>query len=175
MNKNKKTLYLTQAAIIAALYAGLTYAQELLLPGTTSFAIQFRLSEALTMLCVFTPAAIPGVALGCLISNLKNISALPLDMIFGTAATLVSGIFMYLLRNVRIKGKPIFSALMPAIFNGVIIGFEIEFFFIEGSFHFESFLFQALCVAVGELAVVLSLGLIMTSALEKYTKKHNIF
>lgn len=175
MNRNKKTLFLTQAAIIAALYAGLTYAQEMLIPGTTSMAIQFRLSEALTMLCVFTPSAIFGTALGCLMSNIMNVSALPIDVLLGTAATLLSGVFMYLLRNVKIKGKPILSALMPAIFNGVIIGLEIEIFFIEGAFHFKSFLFQAMCVAVGELAVVLSLGLLLTTALEKYTKNKSLF
>lgn len=59
MSKNKNALYLAQAAVIAALYTVLTYAQELFLPGTTSMAVQFRFSEALTMLALFTPAAIP--------------------------------------------------------------------------------------------------------------------
>ena len=65
-----KTRYLTQAAIIAALYAVLTHMQNLLLPGTTSWAIQMRISEAMTVLAFFTPAAIPGLSLGCLVCNL---------------------------------------------------------------------------------------------------------
>ena len=65
-----KTRYLTQAAIIAALYAVLTHMQNLLLPGTTSWAIQMRISEAMTVLAFFTPAAIPGLSLGCLVFNL---------------------------------------------------------------------------------------------------------
>lgn len=83
---NKKVLFIVQTAIIAALYAALTYAQNFLLPGTTSAAVQFRVSEALNVLALFTPAAIPGLTLGCVLSNLYNIgSGLPLDMIFGSA------------------------------------------------------------------------------------------
>ena len=80
---NKKVLFVVQTAIIAALYAALTYAQNFLLPGTTSAAVQFRVSEALNVLALFTPAAIPGLTLGCVLSNIYNIgSGLPLDMIF---------------------------------------------------------------------------------------------
>ncbi len=87
--KNKKVLFIAQTAGIAAMYAALTYAQNLLLPGTTSAAVQFRVSEALNVLALFTPAAIPGLTLGCVLSNLVNIGAgLPLDMIFGSLATL---------------------------------------------------------------------------------------
>ena len=86
---NKKVLFVVQTAIIAALYAALTYAQNFLLPGTTSAAVQFRVSEALNVLALFTPAAIPGLTLGCVLSNIYNIgSGLPLDMIFGSLATL---------------------------------------------------------------------------------------
>ena len=74
-----KTRYLTQAAIIAALYAVLTHVQNLLLPGTTTWAIQMRISEAMTVLAFFTPAAIPGLSLGCLVFNLTYAGTLPLD------------------------------------------------------------------------------------------------
>jgi len=167
MKMNKKVLFLVQAALIAALYVVLTYAQEMLLPGTTSMAIQFRASEALTMLAVFTPAAIPGLTVGCVLANLINVNALPVDMIMGSAATLLAALCMYLLRKVCVKGLPLVSALMPAIFNGVIIGLEIEIFFIEGPFHFTSFLIQAGCVALGELAVCFTLGLLLTYAIKK--------
>ncbi|MGN1419858.1 MAG: QueT transporter family protein [Acutalibacteraceae bacterium] len=167
MKNNKKALFIVQAAVIAALYAALTYAQNLLLPGTTSMAVQFRVSEALTMLAVFTPAAIPGLTLGCVVANLINLSALPVDFIMGSAATLLAAISMYLLRKVCIKGVPLLAAFMPAIFNGVIIGLEIEIFFIEGPFHFTSFLVQAGCVALGELGVCLTLGLLLTAAIKR--------
>ena len=71
--KNKKVLFIAQTAGIAAMYAALTYAQNLLLPGTTSAAVQFRVSEALNVLALFTPAAIPGLTLGCVLSNLSLI------------------------------------------------------------------------------------------------------
>lgn len=97
--KNKKVLFIAQTAGIAAMYAALTYAQNLLLPGTTSAAVQFRVSEALNVLALFTPAAIPGLTLGCVLSNLVNIGAgLPLDMIFGSLATLGATGCMYALR-----------------------------------------------------------------------------
>ena len=99
-----KVLFVVQTAIIAALYAALTYAQNFLLPGTTSAAVQFRVSEALNVLALFTPAAIPGLTLGCVLSNIYNIgSGLPLDMIFGSLATLGATTAMYLLRNVNRK------------------------------------------------------------------------
>ena len=94
--KNKKVLFIVQTAVIAAMYAALTYAQNLLLPGTTSAAVQFRVSEALNVLALFTPAAIPGLTLGCMLSNIYNIgSGLPLDLIFGSLATLGSSVCMY--------------------------------------------------------------------------------
>lgn len=167
MKKNKKVLFIVQAAVIAALYAALTYAQNALLPGTTSMAVQFRVSEALTMLAVFTPAAIPGLTLGCVVSNLWNVSALPVDFIMGSIASLLAAVSMYALRKVCVKGVPLLAALMPAIFNGIIIGLEIEIFFIEGPFHFSSFLIQGGLVALGELGVCLTLGLLLTAAIKR--------
>lgn len=156
---NKKTLFIAQTAIIAAMYAVLTYAQNLILPGTTSMAVQFRVSEALNVLALFTPAAIPGLTIGCVLSNLYNIgSGLPLDMIFGSLATLGSGVCMYTLRNVKIKSYPALAMLMPAIWNGVVVGWEIEYFFIEGDFEWIGFLTQGGLVALGEVAVMLTLG-----------------
>ena len=73
MKLQRKNALIAQTAIIAAMYAALTYAQNLLIPGTTSMAVQFRVSEALNVLALFTPAAIPGLTLGCIISNLYNI------------------------------------------------------------------------------------------------------
>ncbi len=160
--KNKKVTYITQAAIIAALYAVLTVSQGSLFPGSTTAAVQFRVSEVLNILALFTPAAIPGLTIGCIISNMQSIGqGLPLDMIFGSLATLGSSLCMYMLRNVKVKTYPLPAMLMPAIWNGVIVGWEIEQFFIDGPFHFGDFLLQGGLVALGELGVMLVLGTIL--------------
>ena len=155
-NKNR---FIAATALIAALYAALTYAQNLLLPGTATMAVQFRVSEILNVLALFTPAAIPGLTLGCIIANIYSVgSGLPLDMIFGSIATLGATTCMWLLKNAKIRKFPLFAMLMPAIWNGVIIGWEIEHFFIDGPFEWTGFLIQGGCVALGELGVMLTLG-----------------
>ncbi len=173
MNIRKKNHRLAVGAVIAALYVALTYTQEAIFPNSTSMAVQFRLSEALTMLCVFTPAAIPGLTIGCLFANIISVSALPVDMIMGTLASFLACLCIYKTRSITFKGVPYLSALMPAIFNGIIIGLEIEIFFIEGPFNFLSFLTQAGFVALGELVVCLTLGLALYKALKnKYFEKY---
>ena len=163
MSKSKSPAFkVALAAIIAAMYAALTYAQGILLPGTTTAAIQFRASEALCVLALFTPAAIPGLTIGCVIANIYSIGqGLPLDMIFGSVASLLAALFMYLLRNVKIRNYPFPAMLMPALFNGIIVGWEIEFFFVEGPFHFSDFIIQGGYVAIGELAVMFTLGTLL--------------
>ena len=159
MSIKKKNAFIAQTAIIGAMYAALTYAQNLILPGTTTMAVQFRASEALNVLALFTPAAIPGLTLGCVISNIASIGqGLPLDMIFGSLATFGSAICMYALKNVKLGKYPLLAMLMPAVWNGVIIGWEIEHFFIEGDFEFVGFLTQGGLVALGELGVMAVLG-----------------
>lgn len=176
MLKNKGTLFLVQAAVIAALYATLTYAQSFLLPGSVTMAVQFRVSEVLTMLALFTPAAIPGLTVGCVLANITSLSALgPYDMIFGSLASLLAALAIYALRNVRIKSIPVLSLLMPAVFNGIIIGLEIEIFFVEGGFHLADFLFQGGCVALGELGVCVVLGIPFIKAIEKSKLDKRLF
>lgn len=156
--KNKTTIFIVKAAIIAALYAMLTIAQNMLLPNSASAAVQFRVAEALTVLAVFTPAAIPGLTVGCVIANISSLALLgPLDMIFGSLASLLAALLMYALRNVRLFKLPILAALMPALMNGLIVGFEIEFFFVKAGF--ADFLLQGGLVALGELVVLAVLGL----------------
>ena len=153
--KRKSTRYLAEGAVIGAFYAVLTIA----LAPISFGVVQFRVSEALTILPLFTPAAIPGLTLGCVISNIASIGqGLPLDMIFGSLATLGSAICMYALRNVKLGKYPLLAMLMPAVWNGVIIGWEIEHFFIEGDFEFVGFLTQGGLVALGELGVMAVLG-----------------
>lgn len=86
--KKGTLLYLAQAGMIAAIYAALTYLAMAL--NLAYGSIQFRFSEALTILPIFTPAAVPGLAIGCLIGNLA--SPYPLDLVFGTAASLIAAL-----------------------------------------------------------------------------------
>jgi uncharacterized membrane protein len=130
----------------------LTYLQNFLLPGSATWAIQFRASEALCVLALFTPAAIPGLSIGCLLFNLSYAGALPLDVVVGTGATLLSVSTMYLLRRVTVKGYPLPAMLMPALFNSLLVGWELSVYIGGG------FLINALYVAIGELAVLLTLG-----------------
>ena len=157
----KSTRYLTQAAIITALYAVLTHLQNLLLPGSATWAIQMRLSEALCVLALFTPAAVPGLTLGCLIFNITYAAALPLDFVLGSAATLLAAEGMWLTRKVTIHGYPLLAMLMPAIANAILVGWELTVY-IGGGFGLN-----ALYVALGEIAVLLVPGTILYYALKK--------
>lgn len=167
--KSRSALFLVQAGMIAALYATVTILQNLLLPGSASMAVQFRLAETLTVLAVYTRAAIPGLAVGCAVANISSIAALgPFDLIFGSLASLLAAVLMYCLRSVRWLGLPVLAALMPALVNGVIVGFEIDFFFVNRfQFVFGDFLLQGGCVALGELAVLLVLGLPLCKVIER--------
>lgn len=175
--RNKRLLYLTQGAVIAALYAALTVGQNIIFPGTASMAVQFRVAELLTVLAIYTPAAIPGLTIGCILANISSVTAGLgfYDMVFGSFASLLAVTAMYLLRNVRIKNIPFLALLMPAIFNGLIVGFEIDFFFIGNlSFNFADFLVQGGFVALGELGVLLILGLPFCVLLNKKGDKMGI-
>ncbi len=144
---------LTHAAILAALYVVLTHLQNFLLPGTTSLAIQFRLSEALCVFALFTPSAIWGLSIGCFIYNISYFGALPLDFFIGTAATALATMAMYQFRNVRLLKKlPLISLLMPALCNALLVGWELSVY-LGGAFFLN-----AAYVAIGEAAVLLSLG-----------------
>ena len=155
--KKKTTLYIVQGAVIAALYAALTIGQNLLLPGSASMAVQFRVAEVLTILAFYTPAAIPGVTLGCFIANIGSFNAL--DMIFGTAATLIAAILTYYLRNIKFKGLPLLAMLPPVIINAVVIGLEIAFFFLPEGFTVWGFVISGLEVGLGELIVCYAFGI----------------
>ena len=158
---NSKTRYLTHAAIIAALYAVLTHMQNLLLPGSATWAIQMRMSEALCVLAFFTPAAIPGLTLGCLVFNLTFAAALPLDFVIGSAATFLAALGMWKTRRVTIKGIPLLGLLLPALVNAVLVGWELTVYIGGG------FLLNAVYVAIGEAVVLLTLGSALYYAIKK--------
>ena len=157
MRKNIR--YLAHGAIIAALYAVLTHFQNILLPGSATWAIQMRMSEALCVLAFFTPAAIPGLSVGCLLFNLSFAAALPLDFLLGTLATYLAAQIMWLTRNVKVKGYPLFGMLMPALTNALLVGWELSVYIGGG------FCINALYVAIGEAAVLLIPGTVLYYAM----------
>lgn len=165
----KSTHYLTQAAIIAALYAVLTHMQNLLLPGSATWMIQMRMSEALCILAFFTPAAVPGLSLGCLLFNLTFAETLPLDWLVGTLATFLAAEAMWLTRNIKIGSLPFLGLLMPALTNAVLVGWELAVY-IGGGFFINAFY-----VALGELAVLLVLGTILYYALRSRNLSERLF
>ena len=148
----RKSRFLAHGALIAALYVALTYLQNTLLPGSASWAIQFRASEALCVLALFTPAAIPGLTVGCFLFNISFAGALPLDFFVGSLASLLAAAGMYALRNVKIKSYPLLAMLLPATTNAYLVGWELSVYIGGG------FWLNALYVAIGEAAVLLTLG-----------------
>jgi len=144
--------FLAHSAIIAALYAVLCYLQNLLIPGSASWAIQMRAAEALSVLAFFTPAAIPGLGIGCFLFNLSFAGALPLDFLVGTLASVLAAGAMYLTRNIKVRKLPVLGLMMPGIFNALLVGWELTVYIGGG------FWLNALYVALGEWIVLLTLG-----------------
>ncbi len=169
MNK-KKTVFVVLAAVIAAIYAGLTYVSAVV--GIAYGSIQFRFSEALTILPALTPAAIPGLTIGCLISNFTSPYGI-VDIICGTFATFSAAILSYLTRKIKFKDLPLLSALFPVITNSVIVGLEITLLMPEG-FKLTAFLISACQICLGEAVTVFGLGLPLYKALRK-TKADRFF
>jgi len=157
---HRKNRDLARSALIAALYVVLTHGQNIILPNSTSMAIQFRASEALCVLAFFTPAAIPGLTIGCVLFNLTNAAALPLDAAVGGLATLIAVWAMWKTRRISVKGYPVLGFLLPALTNAVLVGWELTVYIGVG------FWINALYVAIGEAAVLLSLGSALYYALK---------
>ncbi len=164
-----KTRYITHAAIIAALYAVLTHLQNIILPGSATWMIQMRVSEALCIFAFFTPAAIPGLSLGCLLFNLTFANTLPLDWVVGTLATLIAAVAMWYMKGIKIFNLPILGLLMPAVTNAILVGWELSVYIGGG------FLINAFYVALGELAVLLVLGSLLYTAIVKRGLDEKLF
>ena len=158
---NQKTKHLVRAAIIAALYAALTHMQNILLPGSATWAIQCRVSEALCVLAFFTPASIPGLTIGCLVFNLTFAASLPLDWLVGSMATFMAAYGMWATRNIRILGYPLLGMIMPSLFNALLVGWELQLYFGGG------FWINAAYVALGELIVMAAFGTALLQVLKK--------
>lgn len=154
--------------MIAAIYAAATYLSAVF--GIAYGNIQFRFSEALTILSVFTPAAVPGLTIGCILGNITSPFGV-WDIIFGSLATLLAAISARALRNIKIKGFPFFSLLMPVVFNALIVGAELTFLLPAQTPSLALFAISALEVGAGELAVCLAGGIPLFYGI----RKTNIF
>jgi len=154
--RNKKVLFVAQAALIAAIYVVLTYFISAF--QLASGAIQIRISEALTILPYFTPAAIPGLAIGCFLSNMLT-GCLPMDVLCGSLATLIGAVGSYLVRKYRWM-----VPLPPIVANTVIVPYVLAYVYgAEGSIPFFM-----VTVGVGEIISCYVLGSILMNALLPY-------
>ena len=165
---------LVQAAIIAAIYVVLTLLANAL--GLANYVIQVRFSEALTILPFFTPAAIPGLFVGCILSNILT-GCLPLDVVFGSLATLIGALGTYAIGRMsrkavdaasqpqrRFSVYKVFSPLPPIISNTLIVPYVLSYVYqFEGSIPYFM-----LTVGAGEVISCGILGLILLFSLDRY-------
>ena len=158
--KHQSVLFLAQGAMIAAIYVVLT----LVFAPFSYGEVQVRISEALTILPLFTPAAIPGLFVGCLISNILGGCVLP-DNIFGSLATLIGAVGTYMLR----RQNKFLAPLPPIIANVLIVPFVLRYAYQVPL----PIPFMMLTVGIGEVISCGVLGMVLHTALNKY--RHTIF
>lgn len=153
--KKSNAAFLSQAAMIAAVYVVLTYVF-----APFSFGeIQVRIAEALTILPLFTPAAVPGLFIGCLIGNILGGAILP-DIVFGSIATLIGAAGTYLLRN----NLPVLAPLPPILINTTVVPLVLRF----GYSVTLPIPFLMLTVGIGEILSCGVLGMILYAVLRRY-------
>lgn len=152
----ERTLYLTRAALIAALYVILTFLSQLF--GLASGVIQFRLSEALTIMPLIYKEAIPGLWIGCVLSNILTGCAM-WDVVFGSLATLIGALGTYYIG----RKKPILGPVFPILSNMIIVPFVLQMVYGAS----ESYFFLLATVGLGEVVCCGILG----SGLYKAYKK----
>lgn len=167
--KSNRTMLLVQAAMIAALYVVLTYIANAM--GLASSAIQIRFSEALTILPYFTSAAIPGLFVGCFLSNILTGCAIP-DIIFGSIATLIGALFTGRLRKQRMSGSashPYVSKWLapvpPILANTLIVPFVLLY-----AYGIRPLWLSFITVGIGEIISCGVLGMLLLIVLEKYRR-----
>lgn len=153
---DKKTRYLTHGALIAAMYVALTFVASLM--GLASGVVQVRLSEALTILPLFTPAAVPGLFIGCILANLLTGCA-AWDVVFGALATLLGALGTYYLGRKNKYLAPVF----PIVSNAAIVPFVLQYVYGAP----ESWIFLFITVGIGEVISCGVLGLALHRVLSK--------
>lgn len=170
-----KTRKMTRIAMIAGLYAAITFAAFFMSFGV----IQYRLSEMLTILPAFTPLAIPGLSLGCALANLVGffIGINPagwIDAIFGTLATLIAACLTWQIGKRSKKWlRYVFAPLPPVLINALIVGLEITF--MMGPFNWSIFAVNAVTVGIGQAVVCYVLGIPLMLALERRDLHKKLF
>ncbi len=161
--KNKKAFSLVLSALIAAMYVALTYFSNAF--GLAYGEVQFRLSEVLMLFAAYTPAAIPGLTIGCFLGNLGSPFG-AVDIVCGTAATFLASVCIYALRKVTVRKFPVLFPVFTTLFNAVIVGAEIAYFAPEG-FTLYAMLIAGAFVGIGELVVTIVLGVPLNLAITK--------
>lgn len=156
--KNKNVTFLTQAAMIAAVYVVLTFVFAPISFG----GVQIRIAEALTILPIFTPAAVPGLFVGCLIGNITG-GAILTDILFGSLATLIGAVGTYQMR----KSPRLVAVLPPILANTVIVPFILRYAY--GVVLPIPVLM--LTVGIGEIISCGVLGISLASVLKKYSSR----
>ena len=156
--RDKKVLFMAQAAMIAALYVALTYVF-----APISFSeVQVRIAEALTILPVFTPTAIPGLFIGCLLGNIMGGALVP-DILLGSLATLIGAFFTWKLR----KANPFLAPVPPIVANTLIVPFVLKYAYGVDL----PIPFMMLTVGAGEVLSCGVLGMLLYFALKKNSEK----
>lgn len=150
------------AGILAAAYAAFTIVEGLLVPTLAYGDIQFRFAEAFSVLCCFTPAAIPGMVIGCIVANVFS-SVSILDTVIGSCATLLACVITWKLSH-RMEKSPWIAWLVPLptiLCNALIVGAEVAYvwYYLEGEAFWASYGLCALFVGIGEAAVMYLLGM----------------
>lgn len=175
------TRFIAQTGVIAAAYAAFTLVALLFLGGLAWGPVQFRVSEALCVLAMFTPAAVPGLTIGCVLANLINIALSGtgmlglLDVVFGSLATLLGALWMR-----RFRRKPLLALAGPVIFNALVVpaylplllqglGFyTIPFTSISlDGLYLPMYLFGLISTGVGEAVILYVLGYPLYRALSR--------
>lgn len=151
-----KTLNMTWASLIAALYVVLTFVANA--AGLASGAIQIRLSEALTILPLFTWAAVPGLAIGCALANLLTGSAL-WDIVFGTVATLIGALGTYFVG----RKIPALGPVFPIVSNMLIVPLVLQKVYGLQ----DGYLYLMITVGIGEIITCGVLGWLLYKGLKK--------
>ncbi len=155
---------MAQGALAAAMYAALTHLQNLLLPGSATWAVQLRAAEALCVLALYSKGAVGGLAVGCFLFNLTFAGALPLDPLVGPLATALATALMY-----RLRKYPELALWLPPVCNGLLIGWELHITTGMG------FWLGALYVALGEALVMQLLGRGLYTVIKKQRLQKEIF
>lgn len=183
---SKGVRFITSSAMIAAMYVVLTLIAGAM--GLASGTIQFRLSEALCILPAFNPAAIPGLAIGCIIANMVS-GCIVVDTVFGSLATLLAALCTFFIGRAFRVGKTeklrigaVILAPLPAVlFNAAIIPFVLYYgyqvrdvFGITGAAPVIIGL-SVLTVGIGELVICYVLGVPLMYAVNRIGKKVKIF